>query len=422
MKNIRIVSLLFLLISGTAFAHPEPEGQSNPQPTVRVPSCLQYPDSKTYVPCTGVVPVDKTTGDALNWSDVLSGVSGGSGGGSTPTATIGQPVPTSGIFSVGSNGTVVTPILTDSSGKTLVVVSSLPSIPTGSNVIGNIGNTGFNITGTLPAFAATPTFNLGTLNGAATDSNLTSLKTALGSPFQAGGSIGNTSFGATQSGTWNVTNITGTVSLPTGAAADTTVSTMSGKLPASLGAKTGATSLSIVPNTDTAFPITAASLPLPALAATSTLQTTGNTSLSTIAGGVATTGSNVPAAGLLAVGQDQAGKGRSIATSTNGGLIPGQAAPTSTRTAIAASTITTVDIARSGRLGLSVQVEATLTANVFLCANGQSATCSATVYDAMIPSGATAGTVYTFIFAPTGVIYAFTTGTPTVNTTSWLAQ
>lgn len=69
---------------------------------------------------------------------------------------------------------------------------------------------------------------------------LTSIVTALGSPFQAGGSIANTSFGATQSGTWtvqpgntanttpwlvtagqggtwNITNISGTVSLPTGA-------------------------------------------------------------------------------------------------------------------------------------------------------------------------------------------------------------
>lgn len=33
---------------------------------------------------------------------------------------------------------------------------------------------------------------------------ITSLITALGTPFQAGGSIGNTSFGATQSGTWTV--------------------------------------------------------------------------------------------------------------------------------------------------------------------------------------------------------------------------
>lgn len=48
---------------------------------------------------------------------------------------------------------------------------------------------------TLPAFAATPTFNLGTLNGAATQATLASVLSALGSPFQAGGSIGNASFG-----------------------------------------------------------------------------------------------------------------------------------------------------------------------------------------------------------------------------------
>lgn len=69
---------------------------------------------------------------------------------------------------------------------------------------------------------------------------LTTINTTLGTPFQAGGSIGNTSFGATQataanlnatvvgtgtfavqaaqSGAWNITNISGTVSLPTGAA------------------------------------------------------------------------------------------------------------------------------------------------------------------------------------------------------------
>jgi len=47
---------------------------------------------------------------------------------------------------------------------------------------------------------------------------LTSLITALGSPFQAGGSIGNTTFASTQSGTWNINNVSGTVSLPTGAA------------------------------------------------------------------------------------------------------------------------------------------------------------------------------------------------------------
>jgi hypothetical protein len=37
----------------------------------------------------------------------------------------------------------------------------------------SIGNTSFGISGMLPAFAATPTFNLGTLNGAATAANQT---------------------------------------------------------------------------------------------------------------------------------------------------------------------------------------------------------------------------------------------------------
>lgn len=68
---------------------------------------------------------------------------------------------------------------------------------------------------------------------------LVTINTTLGTPFQTGGSIGNTSFGATQatasnlnatvvgtgtfavqaaqSGTWNITNVSGTVSLPTGA-------------------------------------------------------------------------------------------------------------------------------------------------------------------------------------------------------------
>lgn len=83
---------------------------------------------------------------------------------------------------------------------------------------GSIGNTSFGISGTLPAFASTPTVNLGTIGGAATQTTLASVLTALGTPFQAGGSIGNTVFGATQSGTWNITNISGTISLPTGAA------------------------------------------------------------------------------------------------------------------------------------------------------------------------------------------------------------
>jgi hypothetical protein len=39
---------------------------------------------------------------------------------------------------------------------------------------------------------------------------------------------------ATQSGTWNINNISGTISLPTGAATETTLSTLNGKVPANL--------------------------------------------------------------------------------------------------------------------------------------------------------------------------------------------
>lgn len=46
--------------------------------------------------------------------------------------------------------------------------------------------------------------------------------------------------------------------LPTGAATAALQTTLSAKLPATLGGKTGATSLSIVPSTDTNFPVSAA--------------------------------------------------------------------------------------------------------------------------------------------------------------------
>lgn len=51
---------------------------------------------------------------------------------------------------------------------------------------------------------------------------------------------------STQSGTWNINNVSGTVSLPTGAATDSTISTMSGKLPATLGQTTSANSMAVV--------------------------------------------------------------------------------------------------------------------------------------------------------------------------------
>lgn len=100
---------------------------------------------------------------------------------------------------------------------------------------------------------------------------LTSLITAIGTRFAPGDVIGNTVFGAVQSGAWSITNISGAVSLPTGAAteaslatrasettlaaraSETTLAAASAKLPASLGAKAGSGSMSVVPATDAAF-------------------------------------------------------------------------------------------------------------------------------------------------------------------------
>lgn len=87
----------------------------------------------------------------------------------------------------------------------------------------------------------------------------------------------------TQSGTWNINNITGTVSLPTGAATAANQTTGNTSL-ASIDTKTPALVTGRVPvdGSGVTQPISAASLPLPTGAATSALQTTGNTSLSSI--------------------------------------------------------------------------------------------------------------------------------------------
>lgn len=122
----------------------------------------------------------------------------------------------------------------------------------------------------------------------------------------AGGS--GTTTAVTQSGTWNINNVTGTVSLPTGAAT-------AAKQPALGTAGTASSNVitiqgiaSMVPllTNGSGFtqpvsgtfwqatqPISATSLPLPTGASTDTLQAAGNASLSTLA-------TNLPAQGLAA--------------------------------------------------------------------------------------------------------------------------
>lgn len=55
---------------------------------------------------------------------------------------------------------------------------------------------------------------------------------------------------ANQGGTWNINDISGTISLPTGAATETTLAAASAKLPATLGQKTSANSMAVVVASD----------------------------------------------------------------------------------------------------------------------------------------------------------------------------
>lgn len=70
---------------------------------------------------------------------------------------------------------------------------------------------------------------------------------------------------SSQSGTWNITNISGTVSLPTGASTEATLSTLNGKIPANL---TVISTRLLVDGSGVTQPVSAASLPLPTGAST----------------------------------------------------------------------------------------------------------------------------------------------------------
>lgn len=74
---------------------------------------------------------------------------------------------------------------------------------------------------------------------------------------------------ATQSGTWNINNISGTIVLPTGAATESTLSTLNGKIPTNL---TVTSTRLLVDGSGVTQPISATSLPLPTGAATAAKQ------------------------------------------------------------------------------------------------------------------------------------------------------
>jgi len=98
---------------------------------------------------------------------------------------------------------------------------------------------------------------------------------------------------ATQSGTWNITNVTGTVSLPTGAATETTLAALDTKA-GSIDTKLVTTASGLkVDGSAVTQPISAAALPLPAGAATETTLDALNTKVVTTANGIKVDGSAV---------------------------------------------------------------------------------------------------------------------------------
>jgi hypothetical protein len=235
----------------------------------------------------------------------------------------------------------------------------------------------------IGAVSSTPTANT-------VQDRLKTINTTLGSPFQANGSI---------------TNITGTISLPTGAATATNQATANTSL-SSIDTKLGGT----------------LTFALPTGAANTTNQVAANASLATMAASIGTTGSTAPTTAQYVAGIGPSGNARGIATDTGGRLVPGQGVVASTRTTLTASTATALESASvSARVGVTVFTEATLTANVYICVT-QASSCSPTGYDFLIPNGAAAGTSYTFMFGTTARTYAYSTGTPVLVLNSWTAN
>jgi hypothetical protein len=187
---------------------------------------------------------------------------------------------------------------TSANSSPVVIASDQSPIPVSATLVGTSTVSGSVSVSNFPAtqavtgafFLATQPISAASLPlpiGAATAANQSSIITALGSPFQTGGSIGNTTFASTQSGTWNINNISGSVSLPTGAATaalQTTINTTLGS-PFQAGGSIGNTTFGATQSGTWSLNNISGTVSLPTGASTSALQTTGNTLLSQIEAG-----------------------------------------------------------------------------------------------------------------------------------------
>lgn len=162
--------------------------------------------------------------------------------------------------------------------------------------------------------------------------------------------------------------------LPTGAATETTLAAMSAKLPATLGAKVTASSLAVNIASDQVVPISASALPLPSGAATSALQTTGNTSLSSIDGKLGSLGQKTMAGSApVVIASDQAAV-----------QVKAQIGSTSTVTSVASSaTSVSLLASNASRIGATFFNESTQ-----ICYLKLGATASTSSYTVQLVAGA----------------------------------
>ncbi len=175
-----------------------------------MPFYAKYPSTTTATAGTSTVQGPGTAGTPVGGVLSIQGVSGGQAvpisGSITATnpsvGATGATIPASATYLGGLNGGNLVGVSVDSSGNPIVVGSGVAGTPAGGvvSIQGVGGGTAMPVSGTVAA---------------------------------------------TQSGTWNITNVSGTVSLPTGASTETTLSALNGKF-GSLGQKTMAGSAPVV--------------------------------------------------------------------------------------------------------------------------------------------------------------------------------
>lgn len=232
---------------------------------------------------------------------------------SLPTGAATSALQTTGNTSLSSIDTK-TPALGQTTmvgSSPVVIASNQTAVPVSGTVTANAGTGTFAVSAAtlpLPTGAATAA-NQTTINTQTTklnDGTDTALITAAGALVVDGSGSTQPVSGtvsAAQSGTWNITNVSGTVSLPTGAATasnQTTLNTQTTKLNDGVDTAliTGAGAL-VVDGSGSTQPISAASLPLPTGASTSANQTTLGAQTTKINDGTDT--ALVSAAGALIV-------------------------------------------------------------------------------------------------------------------------